>query len=454
MKQNLAKFMADQQAALIELLQAFSKAQNIEGLSDDKAVWTAVLDGVTDTFTKVMDVHGDIPPLMVGLPEDDQITAFARQQALRHHTRGGQMVVLIAMAKHLRTSLIELIRQNNEEMCDKIENMDRLRRFFDRLEVAYCSEWANMLQQETTESLLAVTTQLESKNNQLMREHNELQALVNKLEGFQSQLLQSEKMASVGQLAAGVAHEINNPIAYVYSNLGTLDKYLGEIFALIEKYTSQEDRMTCLGEELEKIHSYREEIDFDFLREDTLSLLRESREGLDRVKKIILDLKDFSRAGQDDKWEQANLHTGLESTLNVVWNELKYKCEIKKEFSDIPFITCLPQQLNQVFMNLMVNAAHAIETRGVITLRTGTEGNHVWVEVEDTGRGIPPENLPKIFDPFFTTTPVGKGTGLGLSVSYSIVEKHHGRIEVSSEVGKGSTFRVTLPIEQPEDTPQ
>lgn len=297
--------------------------------------------------------------------------------------------------------------------------------------------------------LRRIAKELEDKNAALQHEHGELQALVKKLEDFQNQLLQSEKMASIGLLAAGVAHEINNPIAYVFSNLGSLEKYLSEMFTLIAMYEAQEDKMVCLGDELEKIRTFKQQVDFGFIKQDTLSLLAESREGLNRVKKIILDLKDFSRAGQDEKWEQANLHNGLESTLNVVWNELKYKCEVKKEFGEIPFITCLPQQLNQVFMNLLVNAAQAIETRGVITVRTGTEGDRVWVEVEDTGKGIAPEHLGKVFDPFFTTKPVGKGTGLGLSVSYSIIEKHHGKMEVRSEVGKGTTFRVTLPVEQP-----
>lgn len=298
-----------------------------------------------------------------------------------------------------------------------------------------------------TAELRRLAEELEKKNIELVREHQEMAKLVEKLEGFQSQLLQSEKMASIGLLAAGVAHEINNPIAYVFSNLGTLEKYLADLFTLIAMYESQET-------ELDKIQELKQQIDYDFLKEDTLSLLSESREGLNRIKKIILDLKDFSRVGQDEKWELANVHAGLESTLNVVWNELKYKCEVKKQFGDLPLITCLPQQLNQVFMNLMVNAAHSIETHGIVTLRTGREGDLVWVEVEDTGKGIPQENLSKIFDPFFTTKPVGKGTGLGLSVSYSIVEKHHGKLDVKSEVGKGTTFRVTLPIEQQTETPK
>ncbi|TAN74326.1 MAG: histidine kinase, partial [Gallionella sp.] len=152
-----------------------------------------------------------------------------------------------------------------------------------------------------------------------------------------------------------------------------------------------------------------------------------------------------------DEWHRANLHQGLDSTLNVARNEIKYKADVKKEYGDIPEVECLPSQINQVFMNLLVNAAHAIEEHGTITLRTGRQGEEVWVEVEDTGKGIAPEHLGKIFDPFFTTKPVGQGTGLGLSLSYGIIQKHHGRIEVKSEVGKGTLFRVWLPADQPRE---
>jgi signal transduction histidine kinase len=167
-------------------------------------------------------------------------------------------------------------------------------------------------------------------------------------------------------------------------------------------------------------------------------------DGLDRIKRIVQDMKDFSHVGGGDVLV-ANIETGLDSTLNVVWNELKYKAEVVKEYGGVPEIECIPSQLNQVFMNLLVNAAHAIENRGRITVRTSYENEMVTVSVSDTGSGIAAENLGRIFEPFFTTKPVGKGTGLGLSLSYSIVQKHGGRIEVDSEIGKGTTFRVILP---------
>jgi signal transduction histidine kinase len=161
----------------------------------------------------------------------------------------------------------------------------------------------------------------------------------------------------------------------------------------------------------------------------------------------VFDLKTFSHVDQAE-WTVADLHAGLESTLNIVWNELKYKADVVRDYGQLPEIECLPAQLNQVFMNLLVNAAQAIESHGTITLRTGQEGARVWLAVSDTGKGIAPENIGRVFDPFFTTKPVGKGTGLGLSLSYGIVKKHHGQIEVESTLGQGTTFRVWLPITQ------
>jgi len=268
------------------------------------------------------------------------------------------------------------------------------------------------------------------------------------LEHAKNQVLQSEKMASIGLLAAGVAHEINNPVGYVNSNLGTLEKYLADIFVALDKYESMEAMVDADNPLLGEVLQLKARVDLDFLRKDIKALIGESHQGLERIKKIILDLKDFSRQDVEEHWVWADVRRGLESTLNVVWNELKYKCEVVKEYSDLPDIYCLPSQLDQVFMNLLINAAQAIEVRGTVTIRTGQEGDSVWVSVSDTGKGIPPENIPHLFDPFFTTKPVGKGTGLGLSVSYNIVEKHGGKIEVQSEVGKGTTFRVWLPLQQ------
>ena len=274
-------------------------------------------------------------------------------------------------------------------------------------------------------------------------EREEQKRLISKLEEAQGQLLQSEKLASIGQLAAGVAHEINNPIGFVNSNLGTLDNYVKDLLRLLDAYGKAE----ADPQEMAAAVALKREVDLDYLKEDLAALVRESRDGLDRVKKIVQDLKDFSRVDSSPEWQKADLHRCIDSTLNVVWNEIKYKAEVVKEYGALPEVECLPSQLNQVFMNLMVNAAHAIAEKGTITITTGVEGDLAWVSVADTGAGIAPENLRRIFDPFFTTKPVGKGTGLGLSVSHNIVAKHGGRLEVESEPGRGTTFRVSLPVQ-------
>ena len=284
---------------------------------------------------------------------------------------------------------------------------------------------------------------------ELTGKNQALERLNTQLTQAHGQLLQSEKMASIGLLAAGVAHEINNPIGYVKSNLHSLVQYVGDFERVLQACEAAEgscaDRAACFA----PVHAIKAEVDFEYERQDLHALLAESVAGLDRVTRIVQNLKDFSRLDCDDEWSFEDLHRGLDSTLNVVWNHLKYTCEVKKEYGSLPPVQCLLSQLNQIFLNLLVNAADAIESKGTITIRTGTQGAEAWVEVADTGRGIPPDHLRRIFDPFFTTKAVGKGTGLGLSVSYSIVQKHNGRIEVDSKVGQGSRFRVWLPLQQP-----
>jgi PAS domain S-box-containing protein len=271
-----------------------------------------------------------------------------------------------------------------------------------------------------------------------------------RLEELHQQLLQAEKMASIGQLAAGVAHEINNPIAFVNSNLGTLQTYVSYLLQLLAVYQRTDgllqDHQALLGE----LDTVRKRMDLDYVRADVKSLLDESLDGVQRVRRIVQDLKDFSRVGEIER-QEVDLHAGLDSTLNIVVSSLRLKAEVRKQYGLIPHIEGVPAQLNQVFMNLLVNAGQAIEADGIITIRTGCNEEWVWVEVEDNGGGIPADNMTRIFEPFFTTKPVGMGTGLGLSLSYGIVTQHGGRIEVSSQVGVGSTFRVLLPRDPPKE---
>lgn len=282
--------------------------------------------------------------------------------------------------------------------------------------------------------------QLDAALHTLSSKQVEQQLLITKLEKANAQLMQSEKLAAIGQLAAGVAHEINNPIGYVFSNLQTLAGYVHDLLRIIDAVDG--------AASLDELRQLKRSLEYDYIRNDVEALIGESEDGIERVKKIIAALKDFSHF-EEDEFRLADLHRGLDTTLNVVNNELKYKAEVIKEYGQLPAVECMPSQINQVMMNLLVNAAHAIEQFGRITLRSGHENDWVWLEVEDTGQGIAPHLLNRIYEPFFTTKPVGKGTGLGLSLSYNIVRKHSGRIEVFSPPGQGTRFRVWLPTRQP-----
>ena len=287
-----------------------------------------------------------------------------------------------------------------------------------------------------------------ARERELQQRHDELERTYKRLAGTQEQLLQSEKMASIGQLAAGVAHEINNPIGYVHSNIGTLREYMGALFGMLDAYATALAAPDPAAHR-EGVRAQREKLDIEFILGDLPQLLDESREGIERVTRIVQDLKEFSHVGRNETMRPSDLVKGLESTLNIVWNDLKYKVRLEKIYGDMPLVECLPSEINQVFMNLLINAGQAITERGVITLACGQENDEAWVSVADTGCGIPEDVLGRIFDPFFTTKPIGRGTGLGLAICYRIVEKHHGRIEVQSTVGMGTTFRVVLPIRQP-----
>ncbi len=287
---------------------------------------------------------------------------------------------------------------------------------------------------------------VESRTREIQERNQELEAALKQLQEAQVQLLQSEKMATIGQLAAGVAHEINNPIGFINSNLTTLKKYTANIHEFCKETTRILDSGDVSSlDEIRKLKKFKK---IDFILEDIGSVIEESIEGTERVKSIVRDLKDFSHQDRGNLSDY-DLNKGIKSTLNIVWNELKYKAEVIQDLQNLPLIKCYPQQINQVLMNLLVNAAQAIVEKGRITVRSRHENGDVIVEISDNGCGIPPENLSKIFEPFFTTKEVGKGTGLGLSLSYNIVEKHGGKIEVESEVGVGTLFRVRLPVAGP-----
>ena len=284
----------------------------------------------------------------------------------------------------------------------------------------------------------------------------DLSNALRQLKESESQLIQTEKMSSLGQMVAGIAHEINTPLAYVKNSLGSVVGKLPDVKALIV----QTNKLLQVLEEgapdprrlQEKFTAVRTLV-HRFAEQQALAelgqLAKDGLYGIEQISEIVLNLKNFSRLDRS-KISTFNLNEGLESTLVLAKHELKH-LSVKKMFGDIPSITCSPSQLNQVFLNLINNAAQAIETgSGEITLTTRTEGaDHVAVEIADNGKGIPPDVMPKIFDPFFTTKAIGKGTGLGLSISYKIIEQHGGRISVDSTVGQGTRFTIVLPVTPP-----
>lgn len=340
-----------------------------------------------------------------------------------------------------------LARQLKRQFGSLYDVPDGLTDFIESIDQAYGKADADFAL--LAHSLDEMSRELNERNDALRRDRDAQAAMAHRLEEAQNQLVQSEKMASVGQLAAGVAHEINNPVGYINSNLNTLGVYVGELLELLAGYEASESELPAAQSKV--LLALREKIDLPYLKKELPALLGESREGIGRVTKIVNDLKDFSHSDKG-VFTWVNIHHGLNSTLNIATNEIKYKADVLKDYGNLPDIECLPSQLNQVFMNLVVNAAQAMDgaKRGTITVRTRQlDAETVSIEIADDGSGIEEKNLLRIFDPFFTTKPIGKGTGLGLALSYGIIQKHHGSIHVASIAGQGTTFRICLPISQP-----
>lgn len=301
---------------------------------------------------------------------------------------------------------------------------------------AMASELSNIYE-SLEQKVIERTKEIEVKNKELGKAYDELKAA-------QVKLVHSEKMSSLGQLVAGVAHELNNPINFIYGNMEHLKNYSHDMRDLIAKYISFEENLT--EEQKSEIEEIKEDIDYEYLLEDLDDLLTSCKEGAERTRQIVLDLRNFSRLDEANL-KEVNIHEGIDSTLNILHNKYKDRVEIIKEYDDsIPPIYCFAGQLNQVFMNLLANASQAVEEKGEVKIITQKDDDYATIKISDTGVGIPPENLSKIFDPFFTTKDVGDGTGLGLSVTYGIIEKHNGTISVDSKVGEGTTFTVKIPI--------
>ena len=285
---------------------------------------------------------------------------------------------------------------------------------------------------------------VQERTAELVKKNDEVQRAYEELKNVQTQMLHQDKMASIGLLAAGVAHEINNPIGFIISNLSSLSKYVEKISAFLD---SDENILAgCDSGARVLLERERKKYRIDHIRADMPEMIAESTDGAQRIRQIVQDLKRFSRVDTSES-SNANINEGLESTISIAWNELKYKTNIIKEYGQLPMLKCNQGQLNQVFLNILVNAAQAIEEQGTIRVLTREVDSLVQIVFSDNGCGISAEALSHIFEPFFTTKEVGKGTGLGLAIAYDIiVNKHGGHIEVTSEVGVGSTFTISLPI--------
>ncbi|MFO7578490.1 MAG: ATP-binding protein [Pelovirga sp.] len=302
-----------------------------------------------------------------------------------------------------------------------------------------------LLNEELEQRVNVRTAELQELNREIETSRHELAVAYDDLKAKQATILHQDKMACIGLLAAGVAHDINNPIGFVASNLAELQAYMPKIRQVIAMQDSILAAKGSTSPLLTELNRLREDCDFDLMLEDLDLLVVESLEGSERVSKIVNNLRTFSRV-DDTEYVAADITECLESTINITANELRYKAIVRREYGDLPKVFCYPQQLNQVFMNLLINAAQAIVQRGEVLVRTWVDGDDVLISIADTGCGIEKEHLNNIFEPFFTTKEVGKGTGLGLSITYDIINRHHGEISVVSERGHGTTFTIRLPI--------
>ena len=338
------------------------------------------------------------------------------------------VLILIFVATFLSKYLLNPIYS----LLEAIKSMDKLGDSESPIDKKYDNELGELIDSYNSMNKTVINAQ-----KQLQAKVNELQLANETIKQTQDQLVQSAKMASLGQLVAGVAHELNNPIGFIYANMQHLKDYINDLERLIEAEAKGRD-------EFEKV---KKEIDYDYIMEDLPKLITSCEEGARRTKDIVLGLKVFSRS-DESKLQDYDIVQGLENTIKLLQGEIKDRIELVKNFEAHPIVDAYGHQLDQVFMNLISNSAQAIPKKGKITLTVRDHQDKVLVKIKDTGAGISKENLNKIFDPFYTTKAVGQGTGLGLSITYGIIEKHGGHVEVQSEPGEGTEFTLSIPKKQ------
>ena len=299
--------------------------------------------------------------------------------------------------------------------------------------------------QDITDRVLRDKEKLELEK-QLKERNKELEIMLSDLKRLQGSLIQTEKMASLGLLSAGIAHEINNPLSYVASNINRIKEYFQDTVELLKKWQNMKLKISSYSSELNEIEKFTDQIDLEFILDDFDKMIWGVKDGTERIRKIVEGIRGFSYLSNNPHMD-ADINKAIDDTITIVWNEIKYKASIEKEYSELPSVKCNIQEIKQIVVNLLVNASHAITDKGTIKIITSRDNKNVYIKIQDTGCGISEENLKRIFDPFYTTKPIGKGTGLGLWICSSIIEKHCGSIKVESEVGKGSKFIVILPLE-------
>lgn len=373
-----------------------------------------------------------------------QLAEIARQKQFRNYLMVlfGLVVILVIVI----LNRYQIKRKANIDLQIKNREIESQKKKLENLFVSLRIKNDELYQQN--EEIITQKDHLAMLNHELEKQKYELGKTLDELRQAQTNLVQSEKMASLGQLTAGVAHELNNPINFISSGIRPLQRNVEDLLSLLDKYDSviEKNNLTAGFGEVEEM---KESVDLDYLIRETHNLLKGILEGSSRSRQIVKDLRTFSRMDENE-FKPVNIHDGIDSTLLLLHHKMQNRITVHKNYGKIPHVECLPGKLNQVFMNMLTNSIQAIDGKGEITIETSGTKDKVRISFKDSGKGMPPDVREHIFEPFFTTRAVGEGTGLGLSISYSIIEEHGGTIEVASEPGKGTAFIITLPLSRPE----
>ncbi len=398
-------------------------------------------DRITNAIAKVTQLGIGIALFEMGLVAlFSSILGFYLTRQLRHLRKAARKVAKGDLDHHVRVS-------GNDEVADVADSFNRMIDSLQRTESA-----RERYRRQLEELNRTLERRVKQRTRQLSQKNAELERAYEELQQAQVALLQSEKMASLGQMAAGVAHEINNPMAFIQGNLRSLGEYFQvyeQLFSLYEEVLEKSSQPLAATQKqtMAEVAQIKMAEDVDFIRADSREIIQDSLHGARRVTDIVRGLKTFSRVDQSAV-ERVDINQCLSETLKIADSQIKYRCCVHTDFSELPKVCCNPGKINQVFLNLLVNAAQAIDERGDIYIQTRNRSDSVEISIRDTGCGIAKEHVGKLFDPFFTTKPVGEGTGLGLSISHGIIEEHNGEIQVDSRLGQGTTFTVVLPTNQ------